>query len=147
MANIRRRDYGMLNNNFRDFSNMIDSFFNDDFMKRGSVYDSTFKVDVSQDEKGYLVEAEMPGFNKDDISISIDEGKLVLSAEKTEKIDESNEEKNYIHKERKTSKMSRTMYFGDIDEDSISAKLEDGILTIKLNKKEAIETRKTIEIG
>lgn len=146
MANIIRRNNDLLNSNFRDFNSMIDSFFNDDYLTRGSVYESSFKVDVSQTDDGYLVEAEVPGFSKDDISISLDEGKLVISAEKNEEIDKSDEDKNYIHKERKTSRMSRSMYFPDIDEENVKASLNDGILEIKLSKNQVKETKKQIEI-
>ncbi|MGO3018648.1 MAG: Hsp20/alpha crystallin family protein [Anaerococcus sp.] len=146
MANIIRRNNNLMNSNFRDFNNMIDSFFNDDFLRMGSVYESSFKVDVSKSDNGYLVEAEMPGFTKDDIAISLDEGKLTISAQKNEEIDKSNEDKNYIHKERKSSKVSRTMYFDDIDEENINAKLEDGVLTINLGKKEIKDSKKHIEI-
>lgn len=146
MANIIRKNNNLFNSSYRDFNNMIDSFFNDDFLTRGSVYESSFKVDVSQSDDGYLVEAEMPGFDKDDISISLDEGKLVISAQKNEEIDKSDQEKNYIHKERKSSQMSRTMYFPDIDEDNIKASLNNGILEIKLGKNQIKESKKQIEI-
>jgi HSP20 family protein len=146
MANIAKRNYGFFDNNFRSFDDMIDSFFNDNFMRRGSVYESTFKVDVSQDDKGYTVEAEMPGFSKDDIKISVDQGKLLLEAAKNEEVNEDNEEKNYIHRERRSSQMSRSMYFPDIDENDITAKLEDGVLTVRLGKKAVEETKKHIAI-
>lgn len=146
MTNIIRKNNSLLNSNFRDFNNMIDSFFNDDFLSRGSVYESSFKVDVSEKDDSYLVEAEMPGFSKDDIAISLDEGKLVISAQKNEEVDKSDEDKNYIHKERKSSQMSRSMYFPDIDEDNIKASLNDGILEIKLGKSQVKETKKHIAI-
>lgn len=146
MANIAKRNYGFFDNNFRSFDDMIDSFFNDNFMRRGSVYESTFKVDVSQDDKGYTVEAEMPGFSKDDIKISVDQGKLLLEAAKNEEVNQDNEEKNYIHRERRSSQMSRSMYFPDIDENDITAKLEDGVLTVRLGKKAVEETKKHIAI-
>ncbi|MDD7463301.1 MAG: Hsp20/alpha crystallin family protein [Anaerococcus sp.] len=146
MTNIIRKNNSLLNSNFRDFNNMIDSFFNDDFLSRGSVYESSFKVDVSEKDDSYLVEAEMPGFSKDDIAISLDEGKLVISAQKNEEVDKSDEDKNYIHKERKSSQMSRSMYFPDIDEDNIKASLNDGILEIELGKSQVKETKKHIAI-
>ncbi|MDD7306532.1 MAG: Hsp20/alpha crystallin family protein [Peptoniphilaceae bacterium] len=146
MANIIRRNNNLLNSNFRDFDSMIDSFFNDDFLTRRSVYESSFKVDVSQTDDGYIVEAEVPGYSKDDISISLDDGKLVISAYKNEEVDKSDKEKNFIHKERKSSQMSRSMYFPDVDEENIKASLNDGILEIKLGKNNVNETKKQIEI-
>ena len=88
----------------------------------------------------------MPGFSKDDIAISLDEGKLVISAQKNEEVDKSDEDKNYIHKERKSSQMSRSMYFPDIDKDNIKACLNDGILEIELGKSQVKETKKHIAI-
>lgn len=146
MANLVRRNNRFFDNNFRDFNSLIDSFFNDDFMNKNFYYKPSFKVDVSKDDKGYLVEAEMPGFSKEDISISLDEGKLVITASKNEEIDNSNEEKNYIHKERKSSSLSRTMYFDDVDDNNINAKLVNGVLSISLGKKEIKENKKLIEI-
>lgn len=146
MTSLKRKDYGMLDNNLNSFNNMIDSFFNDDFLKKGSVFESTFKVDVSEDENGYLVEAELPGFNKDEINVSLEDGNLLIEAERNEDVDSSDEDRKYIHKERKSTKMTRSMYFGDIDESKINAKLEDGLLKIRLNKNEVKDKKKQIAI-
>ena len=147
MANLKRRDYGFLDNGFVDFYNMIDSFFNSDLdHKNSSVYNSSFKVDISENDKEYTVEAEMPGFTKDDIDINLDNDQLTLKVEKNQEIDNSNKEKNYIHKERRTEKMSRTMHFENIDKDKVQAELSDGLLTIILPKINKEETSKKIEI-
>ena len=59
---------------------------------------------------------------------------------------EENKEKNYIHRERKSSKMMRRMFFKDIDEENMSAKLEGGILEITIPKKTEEKKNKKIEI-
>lgn len=142
MANISKRNYG-----FNNFDSLIDSFFNDDFPWRSpSVYDSSFKVDVSESDTGYTVEADMPGFTKDDIDIDLDEGRLTISCEKNEESDKSDESKNYVHKERRSTKLARSMYFPDIDENNIRARLENGVLTIDLPKAQVIDNKKKIEI-
>lgn len=146
MANLRKYDYGFLDDNFNDFYNMIDSFFNGNDRKTSLVNNSTFKVDIKEDKESYKVIAEMPGFTKDDINIELDDDKLTLSVEKTEEKDESNEEEKYIHKERRSSKMTRTMHFENIDSENIEANLNDGLLEIKLPKLNKDNSKKTIEI-
>ncbi|CDZ75434.1 heat shock protein Hsp20 [Peptoniphilus sp. ING2-D1G] len=141
-----KNNLGLADRGFEDFYNMIDNFFKDDFTPQRALRSSTFKVDISEDDKGYIIEAELPGFEKEDISIILEEGKLTLSAEKKEESDKSDEEKNYIHKERKFSKMERTMYFKDIDENGLKATLNNGVLEIKVPKKEVENKAKNIAI-
>lgn len=129
---------------FDDFYDMIDSFFNDDYSKDRALRSASFKVDISEDDKAYKVEAELPGFSKDEIDVNMKEGRLIISAKKSE--ENNKEEKNYIHRERKFSEMSRTMYFKDIDENGMKAKLDGGVLEISIPKKEKVDTSKKIEI-
>ncbi|NMW85305.1 Hsp20 family protein [Peptoniphilus sp. AGMB00490] len=131
---------------FDDFYDMIDSFFNDDFTPQRAMKSATFKVDVIDEENDYKVEAELPGFNKDEIDVDFEEGNLTISAEKNEEVNEENKERNYIHKERKSSKMVRRMFFKDVDEENMSAKLEGGILEIIIPKRAEEKKNKKIEI-
>ncbi|WP_246060417.1 Hsp20/alpha crystallin family protein [Peptoniphilus catoniae] len=141
-----RNDLGLADKGFEDFYNMIDNFFNDEFTPQRAINSASFKVDIAEDDKGYTVEAELPGFDKEDISISLEEGKLTLVAEKKEETDKSDKSKNYIHKERKMSHMQRTMFFKNIDEDGLTARLENGVLEIKVPKKEIQSKTKNIAI-
>ncbi|MGO1580850.1 MAG: Hsp20/alpha crystallin family protein [Peptoniphilaceae bacterium] len=129
---------------FDDFYSMIDSFFNDSFTPQTALSSSTFKVDISENDKEYKVEAELPGFSKDEIEVDFEEGKLIISARKNE--EENIEEKNYIHRERKTSEMTRRMFFKDVDEENLSAQLDGGVLEITIPKKENLNKSKKIEI-
>lgn len=143
MANISLRNKG-LSTRYNDFYDMVDSFFNSPM--DANVFESSFKLDVAEDDDKFLVEAEMPGIDKDSIDINFDRGELTLAVNsKTEK-DESDKQKNYIHKERKSTRMTRSMYFGDIDQDNIKAKLENGILEIEIPKAKEDKTKKKIEI-
>lgn len=103
---------------FDDFYDMIDSFFNDDFTPQKAMRAATFKVDVIDEDKDYKVEAELPGFSKDEIDIDFEEGKLTITAEKNEEVNEEN----------------------------MSAKLEGGILEITIPKKTEEKKNKKIEI-
>ena len=131
---------------FYDFYYMIDSFFNDDFTPQKAMRSATFKVDVIDEDKDYKVEAELPGFSKDEIDVDFEDGKLTISAEKNEEVNDENKEKNYIHRERKSSKMMRRMFFKDVDQENMTAKLEGGILEITIPKKADEKKNKKIEI-
>lgn len=131
---------------FYDFYDMIDSFFNDDFTPQRAMRSATFKVDVIDEDKDYKVEAELPGFSKDEIDVDFEDGKLTISAEKNEEVNDENKEKNYIHRERKSSKMMRRMFFKDVDQENMTAKLEGGILEITIPKKADEKKNKKIEI-
>ena len=89
------------------------------------------KTDIEETEKEYKLSVEIPGFNKDDISITYDNGYLTIQATSNKETDAS---KEYIKKERYTSSIQRTYYLGEVDEDNIKAKLDSGILDICVPK-------------
>ena len=140
-----RRNYNV-RNQFDDFYTMMDQFFNDSLIPAKFYNESEFKVDIQDLDNSYVVEAELPGFKKDEISIHLEKGNLTISAEKDEEIDKSDKDKKYIHKERRTSSMSRTMYFDNIDEEKLKAKLDNGVLKIEIPKNTDNKKSKKIEI-
>ena len=101
-------------------------------------------MDVEDNGKEYLIEAEMPGVDKKDINLQLNDGKLTISITR----DETNEiqEKNYIHKERRYNSMSRSIYLEDSKPDAIKAKLENGVLKIIVPKEEKPNNSITIEV-
>ena len=118
----------------------LDDFF-DDF---GKVRVNDFKCDVYEEDNDYVVEMDVPGFNKDEINIDVEKGYLTISAEHSDEKDEEN--KNYIRKERVYGSTKRQFYVGDVDEDSIKANFSDGVLKVIVPKKEEISNKKKIEI-
>ncbi|MDF2878890.1 MAG: Hsp20/alpha crystallin family protein [Clostridia bacterium] len=132
------------NSDFVDFYNMIDDFFNDSFSPVRSLRNDTFKMDVKENEKEYLIEAEVPGIKKEDIKLDYNGDKLIISIQKNEEVNEQKD--NYIHRERKSSSMQRGVYLKNIKADSIDATLEEGILKIIAPKVEINENRYQIEI-
>ena len=115
-------------------------FFDDSFFKG----DENIKSDIYEKDGRLVVEMEAPGYTKDDINISIDKGTLSISFEKEE---EDEENKKYLHRERKSySKVSRSFYLGDIDEEDVDASFKNGVLIVSAPKKKEIETKKTISI-
>ena len=107
------------------------------------------KTDVKETDAGYEVDIDLPGFKKDEISAKLDDGYLTISASKGLDKDEKNKEGKYIRKERYAGAMSRSFYVGgDVTEEDIKAKYEDGILRLSIPKKEAkaVENKKYIAI-
>lgn len=116
---------------FGDFYNMVDDFFNNWPSKKNFMKDS-FKVDVQEQDNKYLVEAELPGIDKNEVNIEMNEGRLNISVKREENINE--EKKNYVHKERRFSSMSRSIYLEDAKSEDIKASLENGVLKIIIPK-------------
>ncbi len=104
----------------------------------------TFKLDIEEKDKEYILEADLPGIDKDEIDINLDKGRLTISI--TREDSEDVEEKNYIHKERRYCSMSRAVYLDNVSEDDITANLEDGVLNITIPKLDKEEKSKKIEI-
>ncbi len=115
-------------------------FFDDSFFKG----ENNVKSDVFEKDGKVFVEIEAPGYSKDNVNISIDKGELSVTFEKK---DEEEENKKYLHRERKSySKVTRTFYLGDVNEEEINANFKNGILVITAPKNKEIETKKTISI-
>ena len=143
---ITPRKYSGIRSPFDDFYNVMDQFFNDNSIPTKFSNESVFKVDIQDLKDRYIVEADLPGYNKDEININLENDNLTIYANKNEELDKSEKEKNYIHKERKTSSMSRTMYFDGIDEGNLKAKLDNGVLRIEIPKTQNQDKTKKIEI-
>lgn len=127
----------------------LDDVF-DDFMFP-TMKDSEFgkmKCDIYEKDGVYHLEMDIPGFDKKDVNIEIDENDyLTITAEKKTENKEEDKEKNYIRKERSYGKYQRSFYLGDVDKDKIDASFENGILKITMPKKEEVKSsKKTIEI-
>lgn len=128
---ISPRRSSPLQGQFKDLYGMMDDFFTENINFSAN---TNFKVDVRELENSYLVEAELPGFKKDEIKISFKNGELTIDAEKKEEAEESSKDKNYVHREMRYSSMSRTLYFENVEKEGLKAKLNDGILEINIPK-------------
>lgn len=132
----------LMNTGFEDFYNVLDDFFTS--TPRRSLATDTFKIDLQEDEANYFIEADMPGVNKDEINIGMDDGKLQISVVREEKIED--EKKNYLHRERRLTSMQRTIYLADADPANIKAKLDNGVLGMTIPKKGIEDKSVKIEI-
>ena len=122
----------------------LDSIF-DDFMEPSVSFDP-MKCDIYEKDGAYHIEADIPGFKKDEISVECEDGYVTIQAEKALENEEKDEDRKYLKRERNYSKTTRKFYVGDIESDKIEAKYENGILNIVVPKQEKLPSKKTIEI-
>lgn len=127
------------------FSSILDGFFGDSFLPLRSHPFDSFKLDVKESDTQYLVEAEMPGVQKEEINITAHDGTLSISVEQNSHTEENDAAKGYIHRERYTSSMSRQIYLPQASNSNITAKLENGVLQVTIPKQESSRSNK-IEI-
>lgn len=106
-------------------------------------------VDVAEDDETVTVTADLPGFQKDDIDISLREGRLTIRAEREEETETESEddEETYHRRERVHREVSRTLRIpADVDEEAASASYQNGVLTVTLPKEEAETEGHSIDV-
>lgn len=119
------------------FGQLVKSFhdaFNDDVFApfKGSMM--SFKTDIKESEQAYLVEAELPGFQKEDIEISYADPYLTIKAVRKEDHSVEDTDQHIVRKERRYGEYVRRFYVQQIAEDQISASLKDGVLKLEIPK-------------
>jgi HSP20 family protein len=101
-----------------------------------------FRMDVKEDEKAYIVHAEIPGVRKEDINITIDGNQVAISAEVKREKQEKQGEK-LLRSERYFGRVYRAFSLAqDMDEASASAKYADGVLELTLPKKAVVSAKR-----
>lgn len=101
--------------------------------------------DVYEKDNKFFIEADIPGFDKEDIKVEINKGTLSITAEK--KFEEKSDDKKYLCRERTYyGKYQRSFYLGDVEEESIEATFNNGILNISIPKRIEQNNKRMIEI-
>ena len=125
------RNYLSRRNNdlgFNFFDDMFDDFFKPVFY---GVKENSMRTDVKENENGYELAIDMPGYDKKDISLSLENGYLKVEARREEKEEDKD---SFVRRERSYS-CARSYYVGDkITEEDVKAKYENGILTLLVPK-------------
>ncbi len=121
----------------RNSFDIFDDFFDEGFFPKKER--NLMKTDIREKKDKYVVDIDLPGFEKENISLSLDNGYLNISA-KTEKEENNEDEEKFVRQERFYGECSRSFYVGeDITEEDINAKFNNGILKIEIPKKEKQE--------
>ena len=134
----KRNDFNLLEDVFG-----VDPFFSDEGSK-------IMRTDIEEKHDKYLISIDLPGYEKENIKINIEDGYLNVNA-KADSNREEKEEGKFVRKERYFGECSRSFYIGDdITEDEIRASFKNGTLTLEIPKKEAMKVipeKKYIEIS
>ena len=115
-------------NPFRDFEEMSRSFWDNANV-------TAFRTDITEKDGNYILEADLPGFKKEEISVDIDKDCLTITAEHKSEEKEENTD-SYIRRERYYGSYTRSFNVKGIDTEAISAAYNDGVLTLTMPKKE-----------
>lgn len=131
---VRSNDRG-----YRDVFDLFDDFFGErDYGYR------KFKLDVRDTGDEYIVDADMPGINKEDISVHFEDEQLIIAVNREEETEEDT--KDYIHRERSVESFERRLHLKDVDPSKFTAKLDNGVLTIHAPKLEEKINKYMIDI-
>lgn len=114
---------------------LFDEMFRDPFFS--GVENKVMKTDIKEKDDKYLIDIDLPGYEKEDIKIEIEDGYLTVHASVNKEMDNEKEKGKYVRKERYVGECSRSFYVGeDITEEDIKAKLKNGTLKLEIPKKE-----------
>ena len=120
--------------------NLMDDFLNDAFSYAPAYSKSTanlMKTDIKEQENGYEMKIDLPGFKKEDLKLQLKDGYLNISAAHNENKDEKDQSGKVVRQERYTGSMQRSFYVGEnVKQSDIAAKFENGVLALSIPKVE-----------
>lgn len=125
-----------INNNlgFSLFDNMFDDMFKDPFFTNSSTT-KLMKTDIQEKDNNYILDMDLPGYDKSDIKAQLKDGYLTITAQKNTSKEDKDEKGNYIRRERYCGKCSRSFYVGEnLKEEDIKASFNNGILKLTFPK-------------
>jgi HSP20 family protein len=130
----------------REFENLLARFLDaGDVPRQGAT--APFGVDITEDEQHLYVEADMPGFRREEIDLNIEHGVLTIHAERHHppEAQPNSDEGNYLLHERLYERFDRSFALpASVDEDHVDARLSEGILKITMNKRDEPEPHRII---
>lgn len=133
----------------REFDTVLNRFFGGNYLGADNAPLAPYGVDVRENGDHLLVEAELPGFKKDEVDITLENQTLTITAHRKVEQPAGPQEGNkqpqggYLLRERRYTRFQRSFSLPDsIDDQTVNAKLEDGVLTVTLNKRPETKPRK-----
>jgi HSP20 family protein len=128
----------------RDFDHLLGRLFNGNPNDDGVTHFAPYGVDIREDQDHLYVEAELPGFKKDDIEITLENQTLTISGQRNEQSEQTDKKKGEVLlNERRYRRFLRSFTLPPtVDGQTVNAKLADGVLTVTLNKREETKPRK-----
>ena len=129
------------------FSNLIDKFFNESLSRQGgAAYSFVPKVDIVETEKAFEIHAALPGMNKEDFKIDLNDNFLTISGER--KFTSEKESNNFRSIETQYGTFSRSFAMPEnVDASKISAQYTNGVLALVIPKYEKKTLKTTIKVN
>jgi HSP20 family molecular chaperone IbpA len=128
----------------RNSFDIFDDFFDDEFFPKKHNQMNLMKTDIREKKDKYLIDVDLPGYEKENINLSLHDGYLNISAKVNK--EEKKEEEKFVRRERYIGECSRSFYVGDdIKEEDIHAEFKNGILMITVPKKELENKAKEVK--
>ena len=119
----------------RNHFDLFDEMFRDPFFEGSE--SKVMKTDIKEKKDKYLIDIDLPGYDKEDIKMEISDGYLTVHASVNKEVDDEKEKGKYVRKERYVGECSRSFYVGEnVSEEEIKAKFKNGTLTIEVPKKD-----------
>ena len=119
----------------RNHFDLFDEMFRDPFFEGSE--SKVMKTDIKEKKDKYIIDIDLPGYEKEDIKMEISDGYLTVHASVNKEVDDEKEKGKYVRKERYVGECSRSFYIGEnVSEDEIKAKFKNGTLTIEVPKKD-----------
>ena len=128
---------------YNPWDEMERAFFGDGAWNRSL---AEFKTDIQDKGDSYLLQADLPGFKKEDIHIDLDGETMTIRAERHSEHEEQDKKGSYVRCERSYGSYERAFDVSGIDTDKIGAQYADGVLKLTMPKKSATVSAKQIEI-
>jgi HSP20 family protein len=128
----------------RSFVKSFHDVFNDDFFAPLKSNTHHFQTDIRENEQAYIIESELPGFNKEDIEVDYNNKYLTIKATRNHEGNQEEQNNQIIRRERYYGEFVRRFYVENIKDDSITANFENGVLKLEIPKKdkEAVASKK-----
>lgn len=123
--------------------NLFENFFREPFFP-GNLQNTDLKVDIRENEKEYILEADLPGITKENLHLNFEDNVLTIAVEKDEQLND--EKENYICRERRSEYISRQFAFDNVASERIQAEYTNGVLKVNLPKSQVEEKKHQIEI-
>lgn len=120
---------------FREMDNLARAFFNEPFFSEKAEI-RPFRTDIRKTEEGFQLEADLPGFDKKDISVGIEGDVLTIKAQRHSDTEDKDKKESYVRIERSYGSYERSFDVSGIDTENIGAKYENGVLILNMPKKE-----------
>lgn len=134
-------------NPFYEFERMFPDFWNETNTDLETSF-SGFSTDVIEKDGNYILQAELPGFTKEDISVDLRNDILTISASHKEEKKEEDKDTKYLRRERRESSYARSFRVANVTPEDVRATYENGVLEVSFPKRDAIPEKeaKRIEI-